>query len=287
MGGEIAVESEVGRGSAFSVTLPFDLAPHASPCAPDDRASTCHDDTSLRVLVLTESRVLERLLAHHTETHGHTLRIAQTAAEAAALVGGSQFDVFLVDETIPARETARAIEAARAGVRETTPIVIGLVPASLSNTVASTPATDGRVQMPPVWETLAGAIADARLARAFAAAQQDGGGIEADRHPTLSPDVDVELFGTLADLFMTEEEGWLRELGDAVARRDAPALARVAHTVKGALGVFTTGGPWKAAHRLEALGRGARLDEAAAALDTLVQELDRLRPALAASIGAS
>jgi HPt (histidine-containing phosphotransfer) domain-containing protein len=74
-------------------------------------------------------------------------------------------------------------------------------------------------------------------------------------------------------------------LRDALARRDAAALAAAAHWLKGAVGNFPAPAAMEAAARVERLGRVGDLEGAAVACTTLDAELDRLAARLASLVG--
>ena len=71
-----------------------------------------------------------------------------------------------------------------------------------------------------------------------------------------------------------------RSIAEALARRDAPALARAAHGFKGVLITMAALPAADAARRVEMLARASRLDEAPNAFAELRQEVRRLEPAL-------
>ena len=92
---------------------------------------------------------------------------------------------------------------------------------------------------------------------------------------------DQELLEEVAQLFLDTSPDLLTEIGRAVVARDARALERSAHTLKGSVGNFGADAAFQAALRLEKIGRSGDLmgvDEAYRALEA---EMERLRPALA------
>ena len=95
-GGELTVESELGRGSTFAVTLP-----RARPSAPPARVALPVDDGArrARVLIVDDdqlvARALSRLLARHEVV------LAPSAEAALALFGSREFDLVLCDVMMP------------------------------------------------------------------------------------------------------------------------------------------------------------------------------------------
>jgi HPt (histidine-containing phosphotransfer) domain-containing protein len=91
---------------------------------------------------------------------------------------------------------------------------------------------------------------------------------------------DPELLGELVHLFRGRAPALLANVRDAVARRDADALARAAHACKGVVATFSATAA-DAARTLERLGRSRDLAGAAAACDELAELLSRLDGELA------
>jgi HPt (histidine-containing phosphotransfer) domain-containing protein len=92
---------------------------------------------------------------------------------------------------------------------------------------------------------------------------------------------DEELFRQLAEIFMEDCPARLAEIRDALEREDAPAVARGAHTLKGALGVLCENGPLLAALDVEVAARKNNLDDAQTAYARLEQQIELFRHDLA------
>jgi len=97
-GGDIEVESEVGRGTTFRVRLPTDETPVA-PEAPLPVAAT--SGRALSVLIIDDEPAILELLSQVLGTE-HRVKTADRAREAFAwLAAGAQFDVILCDLMMP------------------------------------------------------------------------------------------------------------------------------------------------------------------------------------------
>ncbi|HET9990411.1 MAG TPA: ATP-binding protein [Kofleriaceae bacterium] len=96
-GGTIAVDSVVGRGTIFRVTLPVGIAEPATPArlapprAPRVRVLVVDDEPAIRTMIA-------RLLTHHDVT------VAASAGEALARVNAEAFDVVLSDISMPCED---------------------------------------------------------------------------------------------------------------------------------------------------------------------------------------
>jgi len=95
LGGNIAVESEVGRGSRFTVTLPETLGVAAQPAR-----TTVSLDTSGSVLVVDDERALGTAIARELGARMQVELVHSGGAALAALARGS-FDAVLCDLRMP------------------------------------------------------------------------------------------------------------------------------------------------------------------------------------------
>ena len=93
---------------------------------------------------------------------------------------------------------------------------------------------------------------------------------------------DHELLREIVGLFLDEAPELLRAIRAAVEKRDAVALERAAHTLKGSIGNFGDESAFRFALRLETLGRSGDLAAAPESLAKLEEEVSRLAIALAA-----
>ena len=91
---------------------------------------------------------------------------------------------------------------------------------------------------------------------------------------------DTELFGRVIELFLEDAPAMLSEVREAVASLDSAALARSAHTLKGAVSHLEARHAVAAARNLELIGLSGRMDEAEGPLGELEQGINRLQDAL-------
>jgi signal transduction histidine kinase len=111
-GGEILVETEVGRGSTFTVRLPV-ATNQPAPKPPAAEASAVGTATkSLRVLVVEDEETIRRFLAAGLTQLGHRPRITPDARQGLAALAEERFDVVLTDLGLPGmsgEEVARTV----------------------------------------------------------------------------------------------------------------------------------------------------------------------------------
>jgi two-component system sensor histidine kinase/response regulator len=98
---------------------------------------------------------------------------------------------------------------------------------------------------------------------------------------------DVALLRDIAQIFVEQCPGMLRDVRRALAGCDGPALERAAHSLKGAVANFGARRASEAAFSLEKMGREGRWEGSEAALADLEAALEQLLPELAALLPSS
>ena len=91
---------------------------------------------------------------------------------------------------------------------------------------------------------------------------------------------DEELLREVARLFLDEYPALLLEIRDAVTVRDADALQRAAHSLKGSVSNFGADAAYHAAFVLEMMGRNQDLAQVDRGLAELDEALQYIHPAL-------
>jgi HPt (histidine-containing phosphotransfer) domain-containing protein len=90
---------------------------------------------------------------------------------------------------------------------------------------------------------------------------------------------DPTLLRELIDVFQADTPGALTRVGEAVEQQEASRLRAAAHRLRGLLSTFSAMAAAEAA-RLETMGAGGQLDDAASTLDVLAEMVERLGPQL-------
>ena len=110
MGGTVTVESEVGRGSRFTVSLP--CRPTRAP--PQVAATVAARSTSRSVLVVEDNFVNRVVAVRLLEKMGHRVSVANDGEQALSLLSERRFDLVLMDCHMPVMdgfETTRQLRA--------------------------------------------------------------------------------------------------------------------------------------------------------------------------------
>jgi PAS domain S-box-containing protein len=291
MGGEIAFESEAGKGSTFYFTARFGLA--SAPAEVRDRPAP-PPLPPLRILLGEDNPINQQLAVTLLEKQGHAVAVAGSGEEVLArLEGPDKYDVVLMDVQMPGMDGLEAT----ARIRQREASTGGHVPV-LAMTAYALTGDRERCLAAGMDDYLSKPIRPHELFAAVSRAVNRGdmprphgedkspspGSIDwaSAREHTGG---DERLLRELVRLFLKEHPRWLTELRRAVTRGDPAALRAAAHSLKGALGTLGARVAFEAAARVEALGREGSLAGAQEACAVLETEIERLRPHLTAFSG--
>ncbi len=117
MGGDISVESELGNGTTFSVTLPLMIGEATNDA---DKGSGVSEDVIERLkkasILLVEDNEFNRMVAEDTLNElaeGITIEVALNGQEAVEKVRDNHYDVVLMDIQMPVMDGVAATKAIR------------------------------------------------------------------------------------------------------------------------------------------------------------------------------
>jgi CheY-like chemotaxis protein len=243
---------------------------------------------SLRVLLAEDNLFNQKLVIRLLEKQGHWVVVANNGREAVAALEREPFDLVLMDVQMPEMGGLEATALIREREKQTG----GHVPIIALTAYA----------MKGDRERCLEAGMDAYLAKPVRAqelfdtiARLVGGGRGPEpRRPAAPPGQvldwaaalehvggDEGLLRELMKMFLQESPHWLAELRRAAADHDTDRLRRLAHNLKGAALHFGGEAAYQAALRLEVRARHDDPASAAEAAAALVEEIERLRSALA------
>ena len=154
MGGQIQVQSELGVGSRFTVTMPLpaaDPGPAAEPHPPASRP--------LRMLLVEDDRTVSEVLIGLLRARGHRVRHAAHGLSALTEIAAHEFDVALLDLDLPGLDgLALARQMRRSGFGAPLLAVTARVDAD-AEPLAREAGFDGFLRKPVTGDMLAAAVA--------------------------------------------------------------------------------------------------------------------------------
>jgi CheY-like chemotaxis protein/HPt (histidine-containing phosphotransfer) domain-containing protein len=216
--------------------------------------------------------------------------VAGNGKEALAALDDQAFDVVLMDVQMPEMdglEATAAIRAREQGTGRHIPI-IAMTAFTLKGDQERCLAAgmDGYIPKPTQpWQILQ--AIDSAVPNVPEHSPETGIDVPAEANASWEEALaeaggDRDLLARLARLFLETYPEELTAIRAAINQGDAWTLQNAAHTLKSELSTFAAWGPYELALRLEMMARQGEVDGAPVTLATLLEEIARVRPALAA-----
>jgi two-component system, sensor histidine kinase and response regulator len=163
LGGAIDVQSTEGTGSVFTLIIPVEV-PERDESAPTTGPAPSAT-RPLRILLVEDNPVNRAVIQMHLSRQGHSVRTAANGRQALEELGGSEFDLVLMDVQMPEMNGLDATKAIRAGEGGRNPVDIPIIALTAYAMKGDRErflgaGMDGYVTKPVDFEELAGAIAE-------------------------------------------------------------------------------------------------------------------------------
>ena len=302
MGGEIWVDSEIGRGSTFHFTArfgrpsrlpaPSEAAPREAE-APEPPALAAREAVRpLDILVAEDNVLSQQLVIRLLQRRGHRVKAVRDGREALAALEESPFDLILMDIQMPVMDGLQAAVRIRQDGRwRNLPIVAvtahamkgdreRYLAAGLDDYLPKPIRSAALYELIERW-----AAPNRRLAEAAAATPAEGGPPASQAGQRIldlglllnQVGGDRRLMRELVAIFLQDYPRQLERLRRALGEGDAAGVARAAHSLKGAAGNLAAEGVVAVARRLEALGKAGELAGAEEVLGQLEAEMALLK----------
>ena len=268
---------------------------------------------SLHILVAEDNAVNQQIARRLLEKRGHTVVLVGDGRAAVDRLERESFDLVLMDVQMPVMDGVEATAAIRARELKTggwLPIVAMTAHAMKGDREKYLAAgMDGYISKPvqkqALWDVVEEFGAQKRLrslhlgeARSSSPSEDRSG--QADAAPRTGSGApsdcavfdsqaalervegDSDLLREMVAVFLESSEAMLDDIRRAAASRDARAIERAAHALKGCLANLSANEAWQSAAFVEKLGREGVFDGLAGACAQLERAVERLRPAMSA-----
>ncbi len=253
------------------------------------RHSLRENRRKFKVLLAEDNVVNRQLVLRLLEKRGHIVTPAANGQEAVDLVKKSLFDVVLMDVQMPGMDGFEATALIRGDEMSTgahLPIIAMTAHAMEGDRQRCLDAgMDGYISKPIKVDDLIETIENLG---SFPLKTEERPPAEnpAEQPMDLALALnrvggDAGLLKEMADLFIKDLPGSMDALRHAIDERNAHAIERAAHKLKGSVGNFAAQPASDAALTLEVLGRDGSLAAAAPAFAELEREINRLKSAMA------
>jgi PAS domain S-box len=246
MGGQLEVESEEGRGSAFSFTVSFPVGdPDAiegdvPPPAVDRQAPP------LKVLLADDNALNRSLVITLLKENGHTVTAVENGAQALETVKREPFDLVLMDVQMPIMDgitATRAIRDPNSGALNPDIPIVALTAHALKGDRERflEAGMSDYIAKPIQIDTFLATVAKAAANAPAAAPEEDRDGtIPAARDTRFDRTGALDMLGGRTDLlsrmdaiFQRDIPGELAELAGFMEAADWENARRLAHSIKG------------------------------------------------------
>ncbi len=255
----------------------------------------------LHILLAEDNAINQRVALGILEKRGHAVVVAGNGKEALAALARETFDLILMDVQMPEMDGFEATKAIREreALAQLTPNPQHAAPFHIPIVAMTAHAMKGDrercleagmdayvskpLQAQQLFAIITGLVPT--LAETKMGTPDQAVPVEPifDRHMTLAQvEDDKGLLQELIGLFFEGVPKLLSAIQESITRRDARALERAAHTLKGAVSNFGAKSACAAALRLEVIGRGGDFPHSEEAYVELEKEVARLGGALAA-----
>lgn len=300
MGGNICVESQIGRGSAFLFTAQFILAKEhvlndVGNTSPTEFSYGARTGTSLSILLAEDVLANQKFFMTVLAKAGHSVMLAQDGEEAIAHAKASHFDVILMDIGMPrvdGFEATKTIRACGIGIPIIALTAHGL-PGFRDQCVAA--GMSDYLSKPVKSRDLLNKVMELHVSFSTRASKNASDALE------VPPERELLVFDTATALDMTGGDLSIQlnvllltreqitqqmpEIEAAVIAQDAQSLRAVSHALKSSLGLI---GAFRAQQVCASLEVAAKNTDTAAFGDLLQKlkvELDALVPAIDSYMG--
>lgn len=126
MGGDITIQSELGKGSTFTFAVEAEVVEWAAPAAVEEISAEVEDGRQMSVLIVEDHPVNRMILEAWMSSAGHVSATAENGQLALDATAEQPFDLIIMDVNMPVMDGLTATRQIRdgGGMNAETPIVV-------------------------------------------------------------------------------------------------------------------------------------------------------------------
>ncbi len=295
MGGDIEVESELGRGATFRFTAVFrqGLGEILPPPGRHMAVEAEKPMPPLSILLAEDNRINQLFTVDLLASHGHDVKVAGNGAEALELLSRERFDLVLMDVQMPVMDGMAATKAIRehaAGLFDPDIPVVGLSAYAMKGDRERfmEAGMDDYLTKPIRFEDFFRIIRRVVLPRLGSrlSAQSAARAYDPSRGPA-ELGVAPPVFSRMATLFLSDCPKRLSQLEAALAAGDNRAVAEAAHSLSGSAGAMRAGAARDYASQIESAVHAGTMEKVPPLAHLLRLELDEVVRALQAYLAGN
>jgi signal transduction histidine kinase/HPt (histidine-containing phosphotransfer) domain-containing protein/ActR/RegA family two-component response regulator len=297
MGGRIGVQSEIGRGTTFTVDFRsggVEGVPAVSPEGVSHIEAGLGGRLPLRILVVEDNPTNQLVTVEFLAKLGYGVDVAADGQKALEMVEGRQYDLIFMDCRMPIMDGFESTKRIRqAPLNQHRPAIIALTASAFEDDYTRCLAVgmDDVLAKPLDLHMLQQVLVKWGGHRGVDAPVHEKAAISSEGEVSGGPVEVAVLLEEFAGMerglasglesFLRDAPNMLRRIQDALEAGDADGLCDAAHTLKGAVALFRSPSIVSLCRTIEQFAREGSLDRAAEPSRALALELERARGALA------
>ena len=272
--------SELFDAILFTMGM-VDNVSHAARVERENSPSAGGDKRRLRILLAEDNTVNQLVASERLRRDGHDVVVVENGKLAVDAVAASEFDAAFFDVHMPEMDGFEALKSIRDKERfngRHLPIIALTANAMKGDRERCMHAGfDDYVAKPIRFDDLFRAIDRCFRNQAAVETIIETALEPLDRDSILARfDHDEGFACKTAEMFLRNLPRWLADIRKAIDGRDSRKLHLAAHSLKGAIGHFSSGEPYQIAHKLEMIGKGTEFADPSPVFISLETSLNQL-----------